>query len=109
MVSKRREFLKESGFKEDVFFATVQYSNYSERHLILTDVFIPDENGKATKIVEHVHVYNVNEKILKKLRRHDLIVFKAIMGRYNTEKYDSVITNYAFEYVNSVRKVGGKM
>ena len=107
MSSQRREMLKRYGVEERFFVATVQSSNFKTGHMVLTDIYTPGENGKRIKVASHVHVFNVNDPILRKLKSQDMIMFTAVVGNYETTKYDSVIKNYSFNYVDNIKKIGG--
>lgn len=105
MVSKRREMLKKYGINEGVFVGTVQYASYNDGHMVLTDIFTIDENNECVKVASHVHIYNVHDPILYRLQKQDMIMFKGVVGDYTTHKNGSVIRNFSFDYVNSIRRV----
>lgn len=107
MVSKRRDDLRDYMEENYEFIATVEDSNYSMRRVIVTDVAIVDADGTFRIVSPHLHLRNVDDKILKRLRFPDIIIFKATACRYEKSNRDELYRNFALENVRNIKKVRG--
>lgn len=108
MVSKRRDDLRDYMEEEFEFMAVVQSSSYETGRMIITDVSIPDDNGGFIIVASHLHLRNVNDKILRRLRVADIIIFKATVCKYKKDDGGGVFRNFALENVRCMKKIGGK-
>lgn len=102
--SKRRDVLREYMEEEVVYIATVQYASYRDKTMILNDVFTPGEHGERIKVAEHMWVFNVNDKKLKKMKMLSVILFKATACKYTKVTHDGdVMNNFAVENVRDIK------
>lgn len=108
MVSKRRDDLRDYMGDEFEFIATIETSDYKRRRMVITDVAMLNGDGGFTVLATHLHLRNVDDKILLRLTIGDVIIFKAIACSYDTRTGGGRFKNFALENVRCIRKIGGK-
>lgn len=109
MKSKRRDGLREFIGEEGVFLATVQDYDYKRRHLVLTDVATKCKKSKGILIIaKHLHVYNVDSKLLKKINKPNIISFRATAYVYSKKHVGETLKNFSLENIREITVIRGE-
>lgn len=106
MASKIRDILQDFNDKECEFIATVEYSNYKQRKLILVDIAKPKDYDDFEVVATHLQVRNVDDKILKTLHIGDIIMFKAVVYKYDGD-VSEYYRNFSLGNVRKIKKIRG--